>query len=159
MTSTTYSKDRGLASAVPPFPLDPSYPGEEMERGWKGDQRKPSVLIFSRDKDSRLLYRTMVELWGYEARDVADLNSLEAHRMHGDPCVLLYDTILPFSENLHAIHRLRRAVSREDMPIILVSGFSQPLFRSLAIMVGADDFLVKPVDFDTLESVLQRSAQ
>ena len=157
MNTTTHTHDHS-PSPNPRSKARSSFRGESRpaERREAGP---PTVIIFSKDRDTRLLYRTMVEMWGYEAKELSEMSELLESSATDSPCVLLFDTILPFADNLTTVHRLRQSIGHAEMPIVVVSGFSQPQYRSVVLTLGADEFLVKPVDFDTLEVVLRKSAQ
>jgi CheY-like chemotaxis protein len=67
------------------------------------------------------------------------------------------DTALPFVDNMTKMQQIRKNEICGKIPIVLISGHAQPRFRSLALSLGADDFLVKPVNFDLLEDCLKRN--
>jgi CheY-like chemotaxis protein len=113
------------------------------------------VLIFSRDYDTCLLLKTLLEMWGYEI-DLSDsleksLAIIEAQKPH----LILLDSVLPFESHLENIRQIRRRETGQQTPIVVISGFSQPRFQNLSMEVGADGFLVKPLDFDLLEVYLR----
>jgi CheY-like chemotaxis protein len=117
------------------------------------------VLILSVEPDMRNLLKTLIELWGFETT-VSDCleNSLSIVE-NEQPCLILLDSVLPFEEHLENIRQLRRRKSSKKIPIIVLSGFSQPQFKNLSLAVGADGFLVKPIDFDLLETFLRTNIE
>lgn len=66
------------------------------------------------------------------------------------------DISLSKTDSLATARRMRQIERLRDVPIVFVSGHAQPEFRSLALTLGGDDFLVKPVDFNQLEAVLKK---
>jgi DNA-binding response OmpR family regulator len=94
-------------------------------------------------------------MWGYEI-DLSDsleksLAIIEAQKPH----LILLDSVLPFESHLENIRQIRRRETGQQTPIVVISGFSQPRFQNLSMEVGADGFLVKPLDFDLLEVYLR----
>ena len=121
------------------------------------NKQNPLVLIYSRDKDTRFLYRTLLDLWNYRVETAETLDELAQIARRTRPCVLLMDTILPFGESLAKIEMMLALDIFKNTPIVMLSGYSQPRYRALALSHGASDFLVKPVDFDLLEDCLKRN--
>jgi DNA-binding response OmpR family regulator len=68
---------------------------------------------------------------------------------------VLIETSLPFEADIKLIRRIRRHPAGRHVPLLILSGFSQPAFRNLSLALGADDYLVKPLDFDLLEKYLK----
>jgi len=116
------------------------------------------VLIFSKENDTRLLLKTLLEIWGYKTEESDSLENSLSIIEKRKPSLILLDSVLPFERHLENIRQIRRRFSKE-IPIVVLSGFSQPQFRSLSMAVGADGFLVKPLDFDLLESCLKQNIE
>ncbi len=117
---------------------------------------KPYILIVSTDEDPRLMYKTILEMWHFE---VAESENIKGSVFAADgkpPNLILMDLALPFENNLAAMSEVRKSGSFQNVPILLVSGFSQQQFRDDALSHGAAEFLVKPVDFDLLEKSLKK---
>ncbi|HEY5838610.1 MAG TPA: response regulator, partial [Pyrinomonadaceae bacterium] len=51
-------------------------------------------------------------------------------------------------------HRLRQNPKLETVPIMIVTGQDPEKYRTSAIAEGCDDFLIKPIDFDRLDALL-----
>ena len=117
------------------------------------------VLIFSREHDTRFLLKTLLELWGYQAVESDCLEKSLSIVENERPRLILLDSILPFETHLENIRQIRRQQSAKEIPIIVLSGFSQPQFKILSMAVGADDFMVKPLDFDLLENHLRKNIE
>ena len=114
------------------------------------------ILIFSREPDLRILLKTLLELWGLPTVETDSLDeSLEIVERQ-KPRLILLDSVLPFEKHLETIRQIRRCKFSKGIPIIVLSGFSQPEFKNSTLAVGADGFLVKPLDFDQLESYLKK---
>ncbi len=115
------------------------------------------VLILSRDDDTRFLYRTLLEMWNYRVTESTNVEETLSTVAVVKTDIILFDCVMPFSLNLETLGKLRESDGLAEMPIVLISGFAQPHYRSLALGGGADDYLVKPVDFDMLEDSLQNN--
>ena len=118
-----------------------------------------TVLIFSQETDTRILFKTFLEIWGYQTEESDCLEESLSIIKNRKPNLIILDSILPFERHLENIRQIRRNKFSKEIPIIVLSGFSQPQFKSLSMAVGADGFLVKPVDFDLLENFLKKNIE
>ena len=114
------------------------------------------ILIISREADTCILLKTLLELWGYTAEISDGLENSLSMVENWKPRLILLDSVLPFDEHLENIRQIRSNQFSKELPIIVISGFSQPKFQSLSKASGADDFFVKPIDFDLLERCLKK---
>jgi DNA-binding response OmpR family regulator len=123
-----------------------------------GEDTSPhnKVLIFSGNSDTRLLLKTFLELWGYNIEVSDCLENSVPVIQDQKPDLIIVDSALPFETHLESIRQIRKTEFLNEIPIIVLSGFSQPQFKNLSMACGADGFLVKPLDFDLLEKYLER---
>lgn len=110
------------------------------------------ILISGDNFDTNFLFKTIFELWGFQAFLSDGLEHTISIIEKFKPNLILLDSILPFADHLENIRQIRRHKISKRLPIIVISGFSQPLFKDLSMAAGANDFLVKPLDFDLLEN-------
>ncbi len=85
-------------------------------------------------------------------------DGLEALKMVGRflPDILILDIIMPYLDGLGVLERLPQ-LRLEKMPrVIVLSGMGQDSVASMALQLGADYFMVKPVDVELLK---QRALQ
>ncbi|HUQ86123.1 MAG TPA: ATP-binding protein [Vicinamibacterales bacterium] len=85
----------------------------------------------------------------YEGRTAIEL--AERHR----PDVVLLDIGMPEVSGYDVARAIRREAWGRPMRLIALTGWGQAEHRRRSIEVGFDDHLVKPVELDLLESVLQ----
>src|SRR5277367_2795483 len=63
---------------------------------------------------------------------------------HYDYDIIILDLMLPDIEGFEVVRRLR--VSRNDTPILILSGLTRPAAKVKGLSLGADDFITKPFD-------------
>ena len=119
--------------------------------------QKKLVLILSKEPDTRFLFKTLLEMWGYRVETAENFEELASVAEQTRPSLILMDTSLPFVDNMTKMQQMLKSEAFGKSPIVLLSGHAQPRFRNLALALGADDFLVKPVDFDLLEECLKKN--
>jgi len=115
------------------------------------DSFMPTVLVVEDDADNRELLKTMLEMWNYRVVEAKD--GLEALIIAEDICpdLILMDFKLPFLDGLETTLKIRRSAAMSRMPIIFLSGYGEAKYRAAADEAGANEYLVKPIDFDKLQ--------
>ena len=117
-------------------------------------QPRPCVLVVEDNDDSLFMLKSILNLKGYrvveawdgkQAVEVAETEELD---------LILLDLQLPRLNGLGVIHRLRQNAKLQNVPVVIVTGQDPEKYRSHAIAEGCDDFLVKPIDFDRLDAIL-----
>ncbi len=116
----------------------------------------PLVLIVENDTDSREMLRTLLEIWGYRVAESENGDESVNVALCKRPNLILMDVSLSKTDGLATMRRMREIDTLRGVPIVFVSSHAQPEFRSFFLNAGGDDFLVKPVDFNQLERVLNK---
>jgi two-component system cell cycle response regulator CtrA len=85
-------------------------------------------------------------------------DSLELLR-HYEYDIVLLDLALPDIEGFEVVRRMR--VARNDTPVMILSGLTNPQARVKALSLGADDFITKPYDkaelLARMQAIVRRS--
>ncbi len=117
-----------------------------------------TILIVDHDDAARLAAVSVAVRLGYEARAVENAELL-LERLDGDrPALAIVEVELPGA--LSGLEVLRELHERfgDGLPVILVSAErTTALDRTSGLMLGADDYLVKPFDFGELLARVRRS--
>lgn len=121
----------------------------------KVQKNAPVILVLGKDPDTRLLYKSFLEMWGYRAAEAGGIEELLTITEYLQPELILMDCSLNFETNLETIQKIRGNLFLQETPLILISGYSQPKIQALALKSGADEFLVKPLNFDNLRNSLR----
>lgn len=115
---------------------------------------EPRVLIVEDDDDCRVLLHDAAGMAGAtvaEARTAAEaLQQVDAF----GPDVLLIDIGLPGEDGFELARKLDQHPRRDGMSLVAVTGFTEQEIMKQAVMAGFDVFLVKPVDFKTVRSIV-----
>ena len=98
------------------------------------------------------------ETWGLSARCVQNFRCVTAEFAEFSPPLVLMDISLPFFNGYHWCSEIRRV---SNVPILFLSSASDNLNMVMAMDMGADDFIAKPVDASVLiakiRALLRRS--
>ncbi len=104
----------------------------------------PVVLVVDDDPANRLLLRRLLEREGYQVLEATDGESgVDAVRTRRLDLVLL-DVGLPGMDGFDVARSLRRDPSCTTLPILLLTGRTEPEDVVTGLEAGADDFISKP---------------
>ena len=117
---------------------------------------QPLVLVADDDPDTRLLFRTVLEIRGYCVIEAADGEETVSAAETARPDLILIDGSLPRLSGLDAARQIRRSGHIGHVPIVFISGHAGPAFIALAREAGCDEYFVKPFDLSQLEDALEK---
>ncbi len=66
------------------------------------------------------------------------------------PDLILLDIMMPELDGFETCRRLKSDIKTQHIPIVMVTALGEPRERLRGLESGADDFLTKPVEYDTL---------
>jgi putative two-component system response regulator len=96
-----------------------------------------------------LLLETYLADTATEIRGVTDSRQVEQAFEEFEPDIVLLDLHMPDPDGLELLRRLRSArLSLGYLPVVVLTGDTSRLARNSALLLGADDFLTKPLDGD-----------
>ena len=117
------------------------YQGRGVEES--GEKKAPEILVFEDDKFFSELYQKILEQEKFVVRVAADgeegVEILKKHK----PDLIIMDLMLPRMKGYEAIWRIRADSHTSRIPILVVSAHDQPEEVKKAMLMGANDFLVK----------------
>lgn len=113
-----------------------------------------TVLIVEDYEDARMVMKFLLESYGYNVIEAADgIEAIETFKHHF-PDLILMDISMPLMDGLTATKAIRKFEGTEhNIPIIAVTAYGQRFYQQ-AIEAGCTDLINKPVDFDSLEPIL-----
>ena len=118
--------------------------------------RMPLVLVAEDHEDTCLMLRTLLETRGFNTLEAKDGEEVVEKAVCERPDLILMDVGLPNLNGFEATRLIRNIKSLANIQIIFISGYAQESDAAQAYAAGADDFLIKPVDFDKLDSILDQ---
>ena len=112
-----------------------------------------TILIVEDYDDTRSLLKYILEHYGY--RVIEAVNGVEALEKFKEnfPDLIFMDLAMPLMDGLTATEEIRKTENGKEIPIIALTTHSRQLYDK-AVEVGCNDFISKPIDFQSLESVL-----
>ena len=114
----------------------------------------PTVLVVEDDDNSRFVLRKILGSKGYRVLEAYDGKQAVEVASGEELNLILLDLQLPRLNGLGVIRELRENLNLESLPIVIMTACEPEKYRGSAIAAGCDDFLLKPIDFDRLDAVL-----
>jgi len=115
---------------------------------------KARILVVDDDHSIRETFQQHLTESGHEVRSEADPREALRTLATFEPDVLFTDVRM---EGLDGIELTRRALQgRPDLDIIVITAFEDMRTAVDAMSAGARDYLVKPLDLDQLDAVVQK---
>ncbi len=114
--------------------------------------RTPTVLVADDSDDTRQMFQILLVAKGYRVVEASDGEQAVELVQHENPGLVLLDLGLPRLNGLSVIHRLRKELKLIDVPLVVITGYDDHCDSALA--AGCDDYLIKPIDFDRLDGIL-----
>jgi chemotaxis family two-component system response regulator PixG len=109
--------------------------------------------------DSPLICQTMEKLLlaaGYRYISVTDGMRAIATLLARKPDVIFLDLVMPNTNGYEICSQLRKLACFQDTPIIILTGNDGLVDRVRAKLVGASDFLSKPIDADIVLNTIRK---
>lgn len=110
------------------------------------------ILIIEDDFTMAEAMKKQIESWGNEVRLVSDFQNVIHEFIEYDPHMVLIDIMLPFFNGYHWCSEIRKI---SNIPVIFISSASDNMNIIMAMNMGADDFIPKPVDLNVMIAKIQ----
>lgn len=113
-----------------------------------------TVLIVDDNIKNLDLFKDFVESWGYEtvtAQQGRDAISLAERYL---PDIILLDVMLPGMSGYEVCRELKENTKTQHIPVVMITVLNDIADRIHGYKIGADQFLVKPVDYNELHAIL-----
>jgi DNA-binding response OmpR family regulator len=108
----------------------------------------PRLLVVDDTEDNRIILNRRFTRLGYEVVEAED--GLSALNLIGrEPFdVVLLDIMMPGVDGLEVLRRVRETLSENQLPVIMVTAKSASEDVVEALLMGANDYITKPVDME-----------
>jgi DNA-binding NarL/FixJ family response regulator len=114
------------------------------------------IFIAEADRRGRELLSGVFARAGYETRQSSSGDEVLRAAREERPALVILDVVLPGLSGLEVCRTLRVEFG-ELLPILFISGNrTEPLDRVIGLSMGADDYLVKPVDPEEMVARVRR---
>ena len=117
---------------------------------------RKKILLVDDDADLLALRKLRLQADGYEVREIADgalaMVAIAAFR----PDLVILDLLLPNVSGETLLRQIRADPAYEPVKIIVSSAKNYKSDQKICLDMGADSYLVKPVDHDALNATIRK---
>jgi DNA-binding response OmpR family regulator len=110
------------------------------------------ILLVEDDFALAEAMKKQLESWGNEVVCVNDFTDVMAEFFSVTPQLVLMDIMLPFFDGYHWCAQIRMV---SNVPVVFISSASDNMNIVMAVNMGGDDFIAKPVDGMVLNAKVQ----
>ncbi len=110
------------------------------------------IMIIEDDESLANAVKTQIESWGNEVMCAHDFQNIIPAFLDFDPHMVLVDIMLPFFNGYYWCAEIRKI---SNVPVVFLSSASDNMNIVMAMNMGGDDFIPKPVDLNVLTAKLQ----
>ncbi len=104
---------------------------------------KKRILLVEDDEALASVYRSRLELEGFEIKHVADGENALSAALEYKPGLILLDAMMPKISGFDVLDILRNTPETGNIRIVMLTALSQPKDKERAEQLGVDDYLVK----------------
>lgn len=107
------------------------------------DAVKKKILLVEDDIALAAVYRSRLELEGFEISEVNNGEDALSAAVSFRPDLILLDAMMPKISGFDVLDILRNTPETTNMRVIMLTALSQPKDKERAEQLGVDDYLVK----------------
>lgn len=113
-----------------------------------------TVLIVDDNLKNLDLFKDFVESWGYVTITAQQGKDAICFAEQYLPDIILLDVMLPGMSGYEVCRELKENPKTQHIPVVMITVLNDVADRIHGYKIGADQFLVKPVDYNELHAIL-----
>jgi len=119
--------------------------------------RRYTVLLADDDKVQTLQLSTQLRAKGYSVSAAYDATSAFMVAMRNPPDAIVLDVQMPGGTGRAVLSHVKGSSKTMQIPVIVLTGLTDPDLEREVMSLGACEFLRKPVDLELLDGALRRA--
>jgi DNA-binding response OmpR family regulator len=127
----------------------------EQKYFFRGLGSKPKILLVDDEVDYLTLLKLKLVAEGFDVDTSDNAEDALAQLEKSRPDMLLCDVIMPGTDGIGLLRRMREKPEFADLPVVFLSGRDDNNVKIQALHLGAEDYLLKPVDFFLLAAKIR----
>jgi len=117
---------------------------------------KKKILVVDDDQDLLKALSVRLKAHNYSTVFATDAASAIAQAKSENPDLIILDLGLPDGNGFIVMERLQQIDSLASIPVIVITGRSERVYKDPALIAGAKGYLQKPVENEELLSAIGR---
>lgn len=106
-------------------------------------ETKKRILLVEDDVALSAVYKSRLELEGFETREVNNGEDALSAALEYKPDLIVLDAMMPKISGFDVLDILRNTPETTNIKIVMLTALSQPKDKERAESLGVDDYLVK----------------
>ncbi len=119
------------------------------------DNKNDVDLILATLKENNVVNEIIVAIDGEEALDFLYSRGKFAMRNKGNPIAVLLDLKLPKISGMELLKEIKTVESLKQIPVVILTSSNEDISISDAYKLGANAYVVKPVDFNQFIDIVK----
>lgn len=116
----------------------------------------PKILVVDDNEQLSSMLKDVLESWGYTALIATEGRSCLATAQREHPDIVLLDIMLPGLSGYEVCSELKRNAETQSIAVIMMTALEDIESRIHGYKVGADNFLVKPINYNEVKAIIQK---
>ncbi|SRR6056297_1466861 len=112
------------------------------------------ILIIDDSTINNILLENILSERGYEIYSILNGNSAIDKIEEVQPDLILLDIMMPEVSGFDVLRKLKE--NEIQVPVIIISAYDSDKFKKLSKTLGAESYILKPVEADFLVSQIQK---
>lgn len=118
---------------------------------------KKRILAIDDDVSICDFYANGLPVMGYDVVCASTVSKAKEALASKRPDIILMDIMMPDQDGISLTKEIRADEKTSDIPILVVSGLADAGTLNDALLFGAVDYLVKPIDLEALKAKIDRA--
>lgn len=110
------------------------------------------ILIIEDDFTIASMMKKQLEGWEYSVKCANNFHDILSEFAEFDPHIVLIDIMLPFYNGYHWCREIRKI---SEVPVVFISSASDNMNIVMAMDMGGDDFIAKPLDLNVMTAKIR----
>lgn len=119
------------------------------------EAKSTTVLVVDDMAANRSVLCRQLEMHDYAVISVESGEEALELLAQAQPDIVLLDYMMPRMNGIEVLHELRKNPQTADLPVIMVTARAESEATVKALEAGADDYVVKPIDFGVLRARIE----
>ncbi|WP_423363170.1 response regulator transcription factor [Mycoplasma sp. P36-A1] len=116
------------------------------------------IVLVEDDIDLANEVKIALERFNYKVYLIEDFQSITDFILKVDPHLVIMDITLPYNDGFYWTTQIR---NKSTVPILFMSSRDERLEKVMAMSIGADDYITKPIDLELtiikIQAILRRA--
>lgn len=125
----------------------------------EGKGRMIKVLVADDEPDVLELCRLVLSNEGFHVLEACSAAECVNRVREEQPHLVLLDWMMPGLTGIEALRMLKGSARTREIPVVMLTALSSPPEVAEATLAGADGYVTKPFEADTLLTLVRRMVQ